>query len=219
MAMLAGLQGVRSFVCSQIATHTRGSLMNTLKTGLHLPEILERLGITSLEAYAGEHPDWLDRLVNAAVLLYPLPFQEWCDSDVCRRIAFMYTPLFKHSNLNDATHRAMAEMFGVANIRAFEHIAEIARKGHLVAFDGSERYMPNLARLNLPITFIHGADNQCFDPSSTKIAFEELCTHFGAQQYSRHVIPGYGHIDCIFGRDAARDVYPFMLAHLDRYQS
>jgi cholesterol oxidase len=37
----------------------------------------------------------------------------------------------------------------------------------------------------------------------------------GLELYSRHVIPGYGHIDCIFGEDAAEDVYPLILRHLE----
>jgi cholesterol oxidase len=38
----------------------------------------------------------------------------------------------------------------------------------------------------------------------------------GADLYTRQVIDGYGHIDCIFGRDAASDVFPHILAHLER---
>jgi len=29
--------------------------------------------------------------------------------------------------------------------------------------------------------------------------------------YTRHEIAGYGHIDCIFGKDAARDVFPYIV--------
>ncbi len=35
--------------------------------------------------------------------------------------------------------------------------------------------------------------------------------------YERHVIPEYGHIDCIFGKNAYIDVYPFILKHLNKY--
>ena len=38
-----------------------------------------------------------------------------------------------------------------------------------------------------------------------------------ADYYERHVIPEYGHIDCIFGKNAARDVYPYILRHLDKF--
>ena len=34
--------------------------------------------------------------------------------------------------------------------------------------------------------------------------------------YSRHVIENYGHIDCIFGRNAVTDVFPHILAHLEK---
>ena len=32
------------------------------------------------------------------------------------------------------------------------------------------------------------------------------------------MIPGYGHIDCIYGKNAAKDVYPFVLEHLEATQ-
>ena len=46
-------------------------------------------------------------------------------------------------------------------------------------------------------------------------AFDALRAANGSALYRRHVIPGYGHIDCIYGKDAVRDVYPLILAHLD----
>jgi cholesterol oxidase len=46
--------------------------------------------------------------------------------------------------------------------------------------------------------------------------FDLLCAANGSEFYTRHVMDGYGHIDCIFGRDAVRDVYPHILAHLEK---
>jgi cholesterol oxidase len=48
------------------------------------------------------------------------------------------------------------------------------------------------------------------------LTYNALCAAFGPELYERHVIPGYGHIDCIFGKNAAQDVYPYMLAHLEK---
>jgi cholesterol oxidase len=59
----------------------------------------------------------------------------------------------------------------------------------------------------------------CFLPQSTAETYDLLRARYGDDRYSRHVIPGYGHIDCIFGRDAHRDVYPHMLAHLEKTAS
>lgn len=50
---------------------------------------------------------------------------------------------------------------------------------------------------------------------STEITYTRLVDAHGPRNYARHVIPGYGHIDCIFGKNAVRDVYPLILAALD----
>jgi cholesterol oxidase len=216
MAMLSGLQGVRSFVASQVATHIKAPVMTKLKTGLHVPGFLQQLKIPSLDAYVDKNRDWQNKLFDAALKLYPTELEEICDSPVCRRIAFMYAPLYEHAQLNDATHRAMHEMFGVANMRSFEHIGRLVNTGHLVSFDGKETYLPNLDRLNLPICFIHGAENACFETESTLKTYQLLREKFGSAQYARHVIPHYGHIDCIFGKDAHLHVYPHILEHLEQ---
>lgn len=215
MAMLAGLQGVRSFVASQVALHVRAPVMTKLKTGLHMPSFLQQLKIPSLNAYVDKERDWQNKLFDAALKLYPTELEELCDSPVCRRIAFMYAPLYEHAQLNDATHAAMHEMFGIANMRSFEHIGQLVNTGRLVDFQGKETYFPHLARLDLPICFIHGAENACFQPESTQLSYDLLCQKFSPENYTRHVIPNYGHIDCIFGKNAHLDVYPHILKHLD----
>ena len=37
------------------------------------------------------------------------------------------------------------------------------------------------------------------------------------QDYEWIEIPGYGHMDCIIGKNAVYDVYPYMLRALDRH--
>lgn len=218
MAMLAGLQGVRSAVCSQIGAHIVAPSGTRVKTGLHLPSVLDALGVDSLTAYADRHPNWRDRLYNAALSLLPVQLEERCNSPVCHRITFMYSLLYEHDQLNTATHNALHEMFGVANIDAFEHLARITREGHVVDAQGGNSYLPHLERLAIPITFIHGAENECFLPKSTELTYDLLRDKNDKRLYHRHLIPNYGHIDCIFGKNAVHDVYPFILNHLDQYQ-
>ena len=215
MAMLAGLQGVRSAVCSQIATHIVAPPVTKIKCGLHMPSVLDALGVDSLNAYVDTHAKWYEKLYDRALDLMPMQLEERCNSATCHRITFMYSNLYEHDQLDTDTHDALHEMFGIANVVSFEHLAVLVRKGHLVAANGDEVYMPHLERLAIPITFIHGAENNCFLPESTRLTFDLLSEKNGSGLYSRHVIPGYGHIDCIYGKNAARDVYPFMLHHLE----
>jgi cholesterol oxidase len=215
MAMLGGLQGVRSAVASQIATNVVAPRMTRLKSGLHLPDLLEKLGIDSLTSEARSDEKWYERLFDRALAAFPMQDEEECTSAVCHRISFLYALLYEHDQLNTPTHEALHEMFGIANIKAFEHLALMVREGRLVTADGKDAYMPHLDRLALPITFIHGAENMCFLPESTARTVELLREANGPTWYQRHVVPNYGHIDCIFGRDASRDVYPLIVKHLD----
>jgi cholesterol oxidase len=96
------------------------------------------------------------------------------------------------------------------------------RAGHIVDFEGRDTYlqhesgMPNLGRLAIPMLFVHGAENKCWDPVSTQITVDLLGERNGTALYDRQLVPGYGHIDCIFGKDAHRDVYPRFVEHFDR---
>jgi cholesterol oxidase len=217
MSMLAGLQDVRSFVASQIATHSLSPIDVRLKTGLYVPNILNAFGVHALDARAWQNQPWPKKLYDQALKIPAMLFaQGRCTSAVCHRITFMYASLYNHEQLNEATHANFHELFGRANMRAFEHIAQIGRHRQIVDFEGKDVYLPHLDRLNLPIAFIHGEENRCFLPESTKRTYDLLCSRFDRKQYVRHVIPGYGHIDCIFGKNAVKDIFPHILSHLDK---
>jgi cholesterol oxidase len=67
MSLLAGLQGVRSVVCSQIAADTVVATATGLKAGLHLPGMLDAIGIKSMTAYADSKENWFNRLYDKAL--------------------------------------------------------------------------------------------------------------------------------------------------------
>ncbi|MET0379162.1 MAG: alpha/beta fold hydrolase [Spongiibacteraceae bacterium] len=216
MAMLGGLQGVRSAVLSQVGSHYKPPLLSTIKAGLYLPDLLDKLGIDSLTAYRDTHADWYERLFDEVLRLYPQEFEERTNSPVDRRIAFLYGQLWELDQLNTATHDSLHELFGVANIAAFEHLALLLRKGSAVNAAGDDVYLPHVKRLAIPIRLIHGAENQTFLPESTKLMLRWLQQANGAALYDRIEVPKYGHIDCIFGKNAVVDVYPLLLAHLEK---
>ncbi|WP_248742245.1 MULTISPECIES: GMC family oxidoreductase N-terminal domain-containing protein [unclassified Pseudomonas] len=217
MSLLAGLQGVRSVVCSQIAADTVVATATGLKAGLHLPGMLDAIGIKSMTAYADSKENWFNRLYDKALNGYArIEAQGYCTNPVCHRITFMYASLYRHDTLNETLHDNLHELFGESNIETFEHLALIVRKGHLVDFKGNDVYMPHFDRLTMPICFISGADNQCYLPESTLKTYQRVCEKHGPERYSRHVVPGYGHIDCMFGKNAVVDVYPIILEHLEK---
>ena len=215
MALLAGMSGVRAAVCSQVSTHLLVPTINRIKTRLHLTSAIAAMGLRHLNAYTDVHADWKNRLYDRFLTLYPIPKGERCDNPVCRRITSIYGPLWKHARLGTQLHHALYEMFGVVNVRALEQLALITRMGHLVNARGDDVYLPHLERMNLPIAFIHGSENDCVLPRSTEITHDLVTEKNDEGLYSRHVIPQYGHVDCIIGEKAVLDVYPQILSHLE----
>lgn len=216
MAMLAGLQGVRSAVCSQIGAHIKVIPANRVKSGLYLDAFLKKIGVETMTMHTDLSADRLNQLYNQAVRLNPVIRRDQrCNSPVCHRITFLYAPLYEHGQLNTATHNILHELFGVASISNFRHLGVLTRQGTLVAADGQNSYMPHVERLAIPLAFIHGEKNQTWLPKSTELTYHWLQQHNGPDLYRRYIIPAYGHIDCIFGKDAVADVYPLIRDHLE----
>jgi hypothetical protein len=81
----------------------------------------------------------------------------------------------------------------------------------------------NVQRLRgLPFLLFVGSDNAVLSPAATEKTYEVLCDTFGTSddagglRYRRHVVPGYGHLDCWMGREAYKDVYPLVRKEVDR---
>lgn len=214
MAMLSGLQGVRSAVCSQVAIHPIPAPLNRIKSHMGMPTLMGWFGMKALHAVPQPHGGWTERMFALGARLQPIAPAERCDSATCRRISAMYGPLYRHARLDEATHASLPKQFGQANLRAFRHLIRNLRAGHVVREGGADSYLPHFERMAIPILFVHGADNDCLLPKSTEVSFEALAERNGHELYRWEVIPGYGHVDCIIGEHADRDVYPYILQHL-----
>lgn len=213
MAMLSGLEGVRSAVCSQVSAHLRVPLSSRLKSPG--PTLMAASRMQTISPSLVPDAGRLARVGGALLQLQPVARSERCDSAVCRRITAIFGPLYEHRQLNAETHAELGNLFGVVNLRALRQLALLSRRGHLVSASGEERYLPHLSRLAIPITYLHGAENVCVLPVSTEITQEILSRANGADLYRRHLIPGYGHVDCMIGSNAAADVYPLITEHLN----
>lgn len=213
-AMLAGLQDVRAAVVSQIATHVDAPRITRLKSGLRVPSLLDRAGIDTMTARAYDNERLREKLFDRALNFWPMG-DERCDSATCHRITFLYSLLYEHDQLNPLTHdEGLQEMFGVTATSALDHLATMVRAGTVVGADGSDRYLPHLRRLALPLTIVHGERNACYLPSSTEKTLAALVEANGPDFYHRELVAGHGHIDCIFGATAAVDVFPTILGGL-----
>jgi cholesterol oxidase len=220
MAMLSGLSHVRAAVISQISTHAKVPLWpQRLLALLHAPDMMQAVGTKFLDARASVDRSILARVIDGAIgFVYPFRAEDRSHSLTSRRITALYGQLYELNQLNQATLDAIPEMFGKANITAFRHLSAIARAGHVIRADGTDNYLQdsNLRNLAIPTLFVHGALNHCFSPSGSIETIATLSRVNDKHLYERRVIAETGHIDCIFGKNAARDVFPAVVRHLDQ---
>ena len=207
---------VGQFVILQVAAHFAASKLVQAKVRSGLPTVLDWLGLDAIDGAVDSTDGVGHRLLDAALRAYPVAAQERCDNPTCRREAFLFGDLTKHANLSDETHARYAEFFGRAAVRPFRQMATITRAGGLRDFQGRDAYLPHLSRLALPVTFIHGAENRAVGQAATGHTYRALCDANGSALYRRYVVDGYGHIDCVIGDHAAKDVYPLISAGLTR---
>lgn len=214
MALMAGMEHVRSAICSQFLAFIVSAKMNELKAATHAADLIAGLGekwmTTTYDGHLGE------RAFNKVLGLYPSG--EHCDRPVCRRILFMYGEVYKHARLNDVTHDAIPEMFGIGNMKSFEHLTGMIRAGRLVDFHGRDVYLPNTPRITTPIALLQGDENRIFIEEGGNHTYEFLKANLpDPGLVTMYHVPGYKHLDCFIGEDADWDVFPLIELELDRY--
>jgi cholesterol oxidase len=216
MSMMSGkLQGIRSAVCSQVGLYPTTSPENKLKAAFDIGTFFKNIGINTITTDF-DPTNWND-VIQDGLLKFAAALGPPCNSAVCRRIWLIYGEVYGHTQLNEATHQAIHEMFGIADTTTFNHLLTMIRAGQVVDKDGKDVYLPNINRLKIPLTFFQAMNNHLFLPEGTERSFELLTAKNGADGYLRIQVPNYNHMDCFVGKNAAEDIYPLILAQLDIY--
>jgi cholesterol oxidase len=217
MALLAGLEGVRSAVCSQFTVHPHPGRLNRVKNALHMGELMEMARLRGIDDDSA--PSAPNKLLDLALSVVPVPKGERCGRPVCRWLNATYGLTHAHGQLNEATHELLDEAFGFANVTGLKHLAQMNRKRRAVSRSGDDVYLPHVDRLSMPILFVQGRDNPIFRPEGTKATAAWIDAHHGTGHATYLELPAYAHLDTMIGRDAAHDVFPAIVAHLDASNS
>ena len=172
------------------------------------------------------NPQWgeeahgfVPRLLKALVTLT----HHECDNGVCRFSSFTYGTgfpvLWRHENLDPAVHDWIRHEFADVPLTFFRQMGRCLDAGHLVRYerlaDLPDDFTARPPRTNARFIFIAGELNQCFRWQSQQATFDWFEQH-RPNYHALHVLGGYGHLDIFIGVNAARDVFPVLLAELDR---
>ncbi len=215
MALAAGLADVRSAVCMQFTLHPATSYLNQVKAAAKVDKVMGRIGLSKVAPLSGVTvPDTALDLILRGL---PMPRAERCGKALCRWINAIYGCTHTHDQLNDATHDALDQMFGVGNLAALGHMGTIMQRRLAVDRDGNEAYTRHPERLRLPILLVQGEKNYIFRPPGSMRTLRWLQAANEPSLYERVVLPGYAHLDALVGRNAATEVFPLLSDHLDRF--
>lgn len=219
MSAIAGLvPQVSTIVTNAVSLHPVIPLWSTIKLNVLLP-LTEKFTPYLNPQWGLSAPTPIAKVIAAAVELT----HHECDNAVCKQVSFTYgsgfPALWRHENLNEETHEWIKGEFAEVSMPFFRQIAACAKKGHLISVEGKKGlpadFTAQRPKTEARFAFFAGQMNRCFLPKSQVNSFEYF-NNIRKNYHTLHLLPHYGHLDPFFGKNAARDVFPLMLAELDR---
>lgn len=214
MSALAGLLPEVSLIVSNaVSLHTVIPRRASFKIRNLVP--LMSPVLPYLDPRWGEHaPGVLPKILKGWVKLR----HRECRNGVCRFSSFTYgsghPTLWPHENLTDEVHDWIRGEFADVPMTFFAQMRKCIRRGNLVSTGEFPDKIPEDLAAQPPQTdarfvLVAGEINECFEAESQRRTFDWLEGH-APGRHELHVVPGYGHLDVFFGKDAARDTYPIM---------
>jgi alpha/beta hydrolase family protein len=209
---------VESVVSSAVSVHPVVPRWSRVKLTALVPVI--RMGTPYIDAQWGARPP---TPIAWAVARWARLLRRECDDPVCALGNYMYGSgpdvLWRHDNLDQATHHWTSREFGFAPVAFMRQIRRSVLAGHLVAGQRlpglPSSYVSEPPRIDAPWTFVAGTRNRLFTCESQQRTHEWF-ERFQPGRHRLDLIDGHGHLDILFGRDAPQVAFPRFLAGLQR---
>jgi pimeloyl-ACP methyl ester carboxylesterase len=214
MSLFGGrLPDIASVTCNSVALTPRVPAWSRVKLSYGPPLFEYLLGISFLDPRFSHSPvltrDWaLGHLVSLA--------HRECDVSECHMLSFMWgsgrPAMYEHDNLLPVTHERMADLCSACGIYYDRHVAKMVRAGHAVKYDRRSHrdlpddYLANAGEVTTPILLLTGDRNRVFTDSN--IVCHQVLSQVMPGPCELEVLPGYGHLDPLVGKNAHLDVFP-----------
>ena len=219
---------ISGVTCSQVFMNPIWNTLNMIKimaAPAPLDAVYKFVAGSWFSCSTGPDDSYIQKGLNELLRFMPDERKEICNNASCHRCTLVFGRCWNHRNLNEATHRQIDRFFGGVNMTLLHLLMKQGAEGGVMTngplyerLDTKE----NIRRLRgVPFLLFVGRDNAVLSTESTHRTYEALTEAFGTCDddgfnYRRRVVPDYGHLDCWMGRNAWRDVYPFVREEVDR---
>ena len=219
MSAVAGLvPEVTTIVSNAVSLHPVVPPFSEFKLRFTLP-ILRLLTDELNPQWGLEAPSLTAKVVSFMVALT----HHECDNAVCKQVSFTYgsgfPALWRHENLNRATHDWLKQEFASVPLTFFAQMARCVAKGNLITVEAQnglpDDFVARPPQTDARIAFLAGDRNLCFLPQSQVKTFDYFSRH-SKNRCALHILPAYGHLDVFLGEKAAQDTFPIILAELNK---
>jgi hypothetical protein len=216
---------VKTIVSNAVSLHPVVPLRTFLKSLITLPIVKQFMKYLDAQWGTTEPPP--NDLAKLIVWLIQW-FHFECLNPVCKLASFSYgiglpelPVLWRHENLRPEIHDWIKVEFGKVLIRVFDQLQRALKAGHmvrLVELPGLPAdYTADSPKIgDTRIAFFAGELNACFLKQSQERTFDFFNRRHRRDYHSLHILPGYAHLDMFIGKRSAQDVFPLMLAELEK---
>jgi cholesterol oxidase len=155
-------------------------------------------------------------------------FHRECDVPACHMLSLMWgsgsPALYNHRNLADITHQRGGDLYGPTSVHYYRHVLKMIRNGNTAVKynpkNQAHRALPNnyfehAKEISTPALFMTGQENRVF--SDSNIICHKRLEEIVPGRHELLVIPGYGHQDVFMGHSVHKDVFPHLLAFLEKH--
>lgn len=220
MSAVAGLvPEVDTIISNAVSLHPVVPKWSNAKLQYVIPAAQKFIGAVD-PSWGDEPPDVVPKVLTGLVKLS----HHECDVTSCKMVSFTYgagfPALWMHEHLTDEVHEEwIPREFGRVPLSFFRHIGRCVKAGNLIALDEVPGLPHDFAaakpKTDARFSFFAGRKNRCFLPES-QIQSHAWFDQWRPDFHTLHVLEEYSHLDVFFGSRAADDVFPMMLAELER---
>ncbi|WUI02448.1 alpha/beta fold hydrolase [Spirillospora sp. NBC_00431] len=227
MSLFAGtVTGVTTLTCNSVSLTPRVPKWSRFKLGLGTWFLEYVVGLPFLDPRFGEAPRFTRPwMVSRAVSL----FHRECKVRACHMQSFQWgagrPAMYEHHNLLPETHQRVADICAASGLNYYRHVRKMVKAGHSVKhrprdprYDRlPQNYLAKASDVQTPMLLLAPGSNRVFTDSNVHL--HKILEKAAPGRHELAVLPGYGHLDPLIGKNSHIDVFPRIVDFLKRHSA